>query len=188
MLARLFSRSDDRNSARKLYRFVVSQARSPAFFADLGVPDTVDGRFDMIALHAWLVMRRLKGEGGAAAEVSQALFDILFDDMDRSLRESGAGDLGVGRRVKAMARAFYGRVAAYDEGIEGGDDVLVAALGRNLYRDADPGAAKLSSVAAYLRREAAALEVQSLEGFLTGRVAFGPPPTIAAAEPAGSGL
>lgn len=181
MLARLFSRSDDRHAARKLYLGVVAQARDPVFYAEMGVPDTVDGRFDMIALHAWLVMRRLKSESGAAARVSQALFDCLFDDMDRSLRESGAGDLGVGRRVKTMAKAFYGRLAAYDEGLAGDDDdVLAAALGRNLYRGADPGAARLAAVAGYIRREAAALEAQDLEDLLGGRLTFGPPPTAAA--------
>ncbi len=180
VLAGLFSRSDDRQAAGKLYLGVVAQARDPVFYAEMGVPDTVDGRFDMIALHAWLVMRRLKPESGAAARLSQALFDVLFDDMDRSLRESGAGDLGVGRRVKTMAKAFYGRVAAYDEGLAGSDDVLAAALGRNLYRGADPGAARLAAVAGYIRCEAAALEAQHLEDLLGGRVTFGPPPAAAA--------
>ena len=179
MLARLSSRSDHRQAARKLYLGVVAQARDSVFYAEMGVPDTVDGRFDMIALHAWLVMRRLKSES-AAARVSQALFDSLFDDMDRSLRESGAGDLGVGRRVKTMAKAFYGRLAAYDEGLAGDDDVLAAALGRNLYRGADPGAARLAAVAGYIRSEAAALEAQDLEDLLGGRVRFGPPPAAAA--------
>lgn len=180
VLARLFSRSDDRHAARKLYLGVVAQARDPVFYAGMGVPDTVDGRFDMIALHAWLVMRRLKRESGAAARVSQALFDILFDDMDRSLRELGAGDLGVGRRVKTMAKAFYGRLSAYDEGLAGNDDTLAAALGRNLYRGAGPGAAGLAAVAGYIRRAAAALETQDVNELLAGRVTFGPPPPAAA--------
>jgi cytochrome b pre-mRNA-processing protein 3 len=182
VLASLFSRSDDRQAARKLYLGVVAQARDPVFYAKMGVPDTVDGRFDMIALHAWLVMRRLKPES-AAARVSQALFDVLFDDMDRSLRESGAGDLGVGRRVKTMAKAFYGRIAAYDEGLAGDEDALAAAVGRNLYRGADPGAARLAAVAGYIRCEAAALEAQDLEDLLGGRVTFGPPPAAAADRP-----
>lgn len=183
VLASLFSRSDDRQAARKLYLGVVAQARDPVFYAELGVPDTVDGRFDMIALHAWLVMRRLKPESAAAARVSQALFDVLFDDMDRSLRETGAGDLGVGRRVKTMAKAFYGRIAAYDEGLAGDEDALAAALGRNLYRGADPGAARLAAVAGYIRCEAAALEAQDLEDLLGGRVRFGSPPAAAAERP-----
>lgn len=181
VLARLFSRSDDHHAARKLYIGVVAQARDPVFYAEMGVPDTVDGRFDMIALHTWLVMRRLKPESDAAARVSQALFDVLFDDMDRSLRESGAGDLGVGRRVKTMAKAFYGRIAAYDEGLASDDDVLAAALGRNLYRGADPGAARIAAIAGYVRRETAALDGQDLADLLTGRVRFGAPPTAALA-------
>ncbi len=176
VLANLFQRSELRKSAGKLYGGIVKQARNRGFYADLDVPDTVDGRFDMIALHAALVMRRLKSGTGRSADLSQALFDTLFDDMDRSLREMGAGDLGVGRRVKAMARAFYGRLAAYDEGLAGDDRALGNAIERNLYRGAPPDAAKLAALSAYVRREAAALDGQMLDDLLAGRLDFGAPP------------
>lgn len=176
VLANLFQRSELRKSAEKLYDGIVKQARNRKFYADLDVPDTVDGRFDMIALHAALVMRRLKSGTGRSADLSQALFDALFDDMDRSLREMGAGDLGVGRRVKAMARAFYGRLAAYDEGLAGDDQALIDAIERNLYRGAPPDAAKLAALSAYVRREAAALDDQMLDDLLAGRFDFGAPP------------
>ncbi len=176
VLGRLFKRSGARDVAGRLYLGVVAQAREPAFYTAMGVPDTVDGRFDMITLHAWLVLRRLKGEAGRPADTAQALFDTMFDDMDHNLREMGAGDLGVGRRVKTMARAFYGRLAAYDEGLAGDDDALATALGRNLYRGADPGADTLAALAGYVRREAAALARQPLDDLLAGRVEFGPPP------------
>ena len=104
-----------RDSARLLYAAVVARAREPVFYTRFRVPDSLDGRFDMIALHAFLVLRRLKEEGADGAALGQALFDVIFSDMDRSLREMGAGDLGVGRRVKRMARGFYGRIAAYDQ-------------------------------------------------------------------------
>ncbi len=180
VLARLFGRSELKNSAEKLYMEVVTQARKPVFYDRLGVPDTVDGRFDMIALHAFLVMRRLKGAGAGAAALSQALFDALFTDMDRNLREMGAGDLGVGRRVKTMAKAFYGRLAAYDDGLDGDDDALLAALRRNLFRGCQPGdgAAALDCIAGYVRREAAALDERNIEDLLAGRPSFGPPPEI----------
>jgi cytochrome b pre-mRNA-processing protein 3 len=98
--------------ADRLYGAAVAQARNPAFYVECRVPDTLDGRFDLIVLHLCLLIRRLRREGETGATLAQALFDTTFDDMDRSLREMGVGDLGVGRRVKAMASAFYGRATA----------------------------------------------------------------------------
>jgi cytochrome b pre-mRNA-processing protein 3 len=177
VLGRLFTRPDVSRVAGELYRKAVVQARNSAFYAEMGVPDTVDGRFDMIALHVFLILRSLKS--GAGAEVAQALFDAMFADMDRALREMGSGDLGVGRRVKAMARAFYGRLAAYDDALGGADGVLAAAIGRNLYRGADPGPVRLEAICGYVRREAAALDARPIEHLLAGRIAFGPPPALA---------
>src|SRR5581483_7180724 len=131
MLSRLFRRGAGQEPpAALLYRSVVEQARRPEFYAAFGVPDTVDGRFDMIALHMFLVLHRLKA---ADPDLGQALFDTMFADMDRSLREMGAGDLGVGRRVRAMAEALSGRIAAYDAGLSADDAALAGALRRNLY-------------------------------------------------------
>lgn len=169
-----FRPARDRDPAAALYSAIVSQARRPVFYADLGVPDTVDGRFDMIALHAFLVLRRLRGE--PTADLAQDLFDVMFDDMDRNLREMGAGDLGVGRRVKTMAKAFYGRIAAYDHGLASGDGALGEALRRNLYRKAEPAARQLDALVAYVRREAAALERHDMRRLIAGDLAFGPAP------------
>lgn len=163
-------------TAGRLYAAAVAQAREPGFFLHCGVPDTVDGRFEMIALHVHLVLRRLRRGGAAASETAQALFDAMFADMDRALREMGAGDLGVGRRVKTMAKAFYGRVAAYDAGLDGGAGALEAALARNVYRAGPPPAGALAALAAYVRREARSLGAQPLEALLAGRAAFGPAP------------
>ncbi|MEE8145852.1 MAG: ubiquinol-cytochrome C chaperone family protein, partial [Kiloniellales bacterium] len=109
----MFKRSPNEKTARLLYDCIVGQARRPEFFRECGLPDTLDGRFDVLVLHVFLVMHRLKQDRGRTADLSQALFDILFQDMDESLRELGAGDMGIGRRIKAMAEGFYGRVAAY---------------------------------------------------------------------------
>jgi cytochrome b pre-mRNA-processing protein 3 len=163
--------------ARDLYERVVAQARRPAFYADFGVPDTLDGRFEMIGLHLFLVLYRLKGEP-TAAELSRAVVETMVLDMDRSLREMGAGDLGVGRRVKAMARGLYGRIAAYEAGLDGPDAMLEAALGRNLYGTVAPAPAHLAAVAGYMRAQAAALAGQDLAMLLAGEVAFGPPPVL----------
>ncbi len=172
---RLFQRSPHLPAARALYEAVVAQARQPAFYAEGGVPDTIDGRFDLIALHAFLVMRRLKRDGEAARDLSQALFDIMFADMDQSLREMGVGDMGVGPKVKRMAKAFYGRVAAYEEGLAGEDATLAAALCRNLFRKTEPTAAQVAAVVAYMRREDAALAGQDGAELARGRVRFGEP-------------
>ena len=170
-----------------MYDAVVRHARRPEFYAVCGVPDSVDGRFDMIALHAALVLRRLRaqaGDGaGTAARLAQYFFDLMFADMDQNLREMGAGDLGVGRRVKAMAQAFYGRAAAYDKGLAGDAAALTQAIRRNLYgtlAEADqPAAAVLERVAGYVRDQDAVLEVVRLENLLAGKVAFGEPPSAA---------
>ncbi len=140
--------------AAALYARLVAQARTPVFFTAFGVPDTVGGRFDMIALHAYVAMRRLRELGGGpAAKLSQALFDTMFADMDRNLREMNVSDLRVGRKVKDLAKSFYGRIKAYDEGLAGGPDALAAALARNLYADGPTvEAAQISLMADYLQR------------------------------------
>jgi cytochrome b pre-mRNA-processing protein 3 len=162
--------------ARGLYSSLVAQARQPGFYLEFGVPDTVDGRFDMVLLHAFLVLRRLKGDHSRTADLAQALFDHMFADMDRNLREMGVGDLAVGRRIKAMAAAFYGRIAAYETGLALGEAALADALKRNLYRKSNADAAAITAVAGYLRREAQALDRQPLASLMVGTVIFGPPP------------
>ena len=165
---------DRRRSARDLYQSVVLQARRPEFYLNCGVSDSVDGRFDMIALHAFLLLHRLKRDHERTADLAQNFFDTMFEDMENNLREMGAGDLGVSRRVKAMAKAFYGRIAAYEAGLAGGDEILADALLRNLFRQRgpeDPGA-----MCRYMRAEAEALDAMDVERLLEGEVAFGPPP------------
>jgi cytochrome b pre-mRNA-processing protein 3 len=110
---------------------IVTQAREPLFYRDLGVPDTVNGRFDLLVLHLWMVLRRLKSvEGGMG--LSQALFDRFCDDMDGNLREMGVGDLTVPKRMQAFGEAFYGRAAAYDVALNAGEEPLAQALCKNI--------------------------------------------------------
>ena len=126
--------------AERLYLALVTQARQPMFFQVLGVPDTVLGRFEMISLHAFMLFQRLRDtEDGALA---QDVHDVMFADMDRSLREMGVGDLGVGKRVKKLASNLYGRIAAYEQGLAGDDATLAAALRRNLFATADANDAR----------------------------------------------
>ena len=172
VLARLFRRRDEKTEAAAdaLYRAVVDAARRPVLFAELGVPDTLDGRYEMVALHAYLVLRRLKRDHGATATLAQACFDRMFMDFDNGLRESGVGDLGVGRRVKQMATGFYGRIAAYDAGLDSGG--LEEALRRNAYGTVSPTEDVLARLAGYLRLADQALAGQATEDLVAGRVFF----------------
>ena len=167
-------------AAATAYRRVVEQARQPGFFTDCGVPDTVDGRFELICLHAFLYLHRLKREQPRAAPLGQRFFDTMFADFDRSLREMGTGDLSVGREVKRMAQAFYGRIAAYEEGLAASDAVLPPALARNLYgtAPADRGAvSRRWRLTCGARRRS--LDRQAAAELLAGQIAFGEPPSAA---------
>src|SRR6266581_9526463 len=176
----LFRTIPVRKAAELAYGRVVEQARLPGFFIDGGVPDTVDGRFELICLHAFLYLHRLKREQPQAAPLGQWFFDTMFADFDRSLREMGTGDLSVGREIKRMAEAFYGRIAAYEQGLAEGDPVLEAALARNLFGTAPAKPALLEAMAGYVRREAARLNEEDGEELLAGRLSFGDPPRAAA--------
>ena len=165
--------------AQGLYAGIVAQARRPEFFLACGLPDTVDGRFDLLVLHVFLVMHRLKQDRVQTAELSQALFDVFFQDMDESLRELGAGDMGVGRRIKAMAEGFYGRVLAYEQALAQGDQALEDCVRRNLYGATDGEREQVRAVALYIRDAVASLADQGLARLVRGEVDFGPAPRLA---------
>lgn len=160
-----------------LYIAMVTQSRQEAFYLDLEVADSVEGRYDMIVLHAFFIMRRLKSVEGTE-DFSQALWDLMFADMDLNLRELGVGDMGLARRVPKMAEAFYGRVSAYEEGLKTDDqnETLMSALDRNLYRNQSADAESLRLMADYVRREAENLAETPIEMLVKGRVNFGPAP------------
>lgn len=176
-LARYLARRRRRDlAAHDLYVGVVGQARRPDLYLRYGVADTVDGRFDLLVAHAFLLMRRLGGIGGERAGeakvLSQALFDLMFADMDQNLREIGVSDISIGKKVKQMARAFYGRVAAYDAGFAHDAAALAEAVARNLYRGAPPSAEAAPAFALYLRRQADHLAGQGDDDLLAGRAAW----------------
>lgn len=169
ILKRLFNRSP--KPERRCYEAIVAAARHPAFYANWGVADTLDGRFDMISLHTWLVLDRLKG---AEPGFRQALVDEFFRDMDRSLRELGVGDLSVGKKVRKMAEVFYGRVTAYDAALAGEGEALVSAVARNVFPDAEEpaGAAPL---AGYVRDQRRHLALQDAAAIAGGQVSWKEP-------------
>ena len=160
MIFKLFRKSPALDAAFEAYRAIVAQSRQEKFYADWGVPDTVTGRFDMITLHLALVLRRLKGET-QAKEFGQALVDLFFRDMDRSLRELGVTDLGVPNKVKKMGNVFYGLVGALGEALDkGGVAEVGAVVVKNVYGGENAHAATL---AAYLIDEAQRLAAQPVE-------------------------
>lgn len=175
ILSSLFRKRAPEAAADVVYGALVRQARAPWFYRDLGVPDTVEGRFEMIALHGFLVLHRIKaveGEDGPRAEaLGQAIFDLMFADMDRNLREMGTGDLGVAKRVKALAKGFLGRIAAYEDGLGDTGGRLAEALDRNVFAGAgDPGA--LEALADYVRGSVGRLAALSIDEIAEGRLDF----------------
>ncbi|MCJ2083464.1 ubiquinol-cytochrome C chaperone family protein [Methylobacterium sp. J-090] len=134
MIGRLFGRKSPRERMiRDLHVRINAAARVPGLYTDLGVPDTVEGRFECLSLHVILVLRRLNRLPDPAADVAQDLVNAVFLQLDSSLRESGIGDFGVPKRMKKLGAAFYGRAAGYDAALDAGDaDALAQALARNV--------------------------------------------------------
>ncbi len=123
-----------------LYARAVAAARDPHLYTAVGAPDTLDGRFDLVALHVCLVIRRLQRQPPPGPALAQAVFDAMFNDMDVALREMGVGDLSVGKKVKVMWEALHGRAIAYGRALDAGDSAaLRAALARNVWRGAGAG-------------------------------------------------
>ena len=167
-----------RGTIEAIYGMIVTQAREPLFYRDLGVPDTVNGRFDLLLLHLWLVLRRLKSaEGGAA--LSQALFDHFCNDMDDNLREMGVGDLTVPKRMQAFGEAFYGRTAAYDLALADGREALAQALCKNVLNGENIEKARLLAV--YAEAAMAALDGMDEATLVNGLGKF-PVPDFAGAQ------
>ncbi|MGC6472172.1 MAG: ubiquinol-cytochrome C chaperone family protein [Parvibaculales bacterium] len=164
------SRSKDYELYLPAYTAIVKQARKPELYGPGMAPDSFDGRFDMMVLHVYLVLKRLKADGQARHGAGQVLFDLFFRDMDQAMREMGVGDLGVGKKVKKMAEAFYGRVHAYDTAFADTDETaLQRTLGRNLYPETPDDLAP--ELADYAKALDAYLSKQGCDDIL-GRDAF----------------
>ena len=175
MLNRLLRNSTLKADARKAYGAIVAAARHPALYTTCGVADTIDGRFEMIVLHGFLVMDRLLGHGANAQNLGQALADEIFADMDRSLREMGVGDVTVPKKVRKMAEAYYGRVAAYNAALaDSNPQRLIDALNRNVFPD-QPHEASATKLAAYVRQVGAALASQAIGPLCQGEISFPEP-------------
>lgn len=181
---RLFDPQPRSDQAWPLYEIVVTQARTPALYRDYGIPDSLDGRFEAIVVHMVLVLRRLKRDFPAGLELAEALQEVFFTDMDRSLREMGAGDLGVGKRVKRMAEGFMGRLTAYEAALDAvplrGPAELETALRRNAFGTLPAEQGDSVALAAYVLAQAQALEAQDGAELRAGRLIFAAAPEAAA--------
>jgi len=171
-LDRFFRPRATQNAGRKLYAGVVAQARTPSLYADFGAPDTVEGRFELYTTHVFLLLDRLRGQGARASETSQHLFDIYLSALDDALREMGVGDLSVGKKMRKLGEAFYGRVKSYEAAFQSlpSTEALEALLARTVYAEAAPENAP--KLAAYVVAQRAALAEQSLERLLEGDVTW----------------
>jgi len=155
----------------ELYAKTVAAARTPHYFAVLGVPDTLDGRFDLVGLFVALLIHRLRRDQFPGPALAQALFDAMFSDMDLNLREMGVGDMSVGKRVKAMWEGFHGRAAAYEDCLAAGDEAaLAAALARNVWRGTTGG--EPLALARRILREQSHLAATPLAELARGEVNF----------------
>lgn len=101
--------------ARALHDQAVAQSRAPELYASMGVADTAEGRFEALTLHMCLLLARLDGDGADSSRLRQDIFDVYVGDLDGALREMGVSDLSVGRRMRRLAQAFYGRAQAMDD-------------------------------------------------------------------------
>ena len=148
----LLRKRPDGEAVYAVYSAIVAQSRRPRFYAQWGVPDTGTGRFDMISLHMCLLFRRRRGESKRGAEFSQAVFDLFFKDMDRSLREMGAGDLAVPKKIRNMGNLFFGLLTSVNEAMDSADRPAVeAVLRRNLFDGAE--SAHVGALATYLETQ-----------------------------------
>lgn len=154
-------RNEAKRHAQALYKKIVASARHPEFYTAGGVPDTPEGRFELISLHVILTISRLNAEGNEGRAAGQALFDHFFKDMDFAMREMGIGDTSIGKKIRAMAEVFYGRFKSYASASDSDDGhSLEAVIGRNVLGDENhPQAVRFAD---YFRHSAEKLASMSL--------------------------
>jgi cytochrome b pre-mRNA-processing protein 3 len=175
MIFSLFRRNRRADTISALYGMIVAQARRPCFYQDFAVPDTLNGRFDLLVLHLVLAIERLNRDPDLK-ELAQGLFDHFCRDMDGNLREVGIADLKVPKEMRRIGQAFYGRAQAYQAALaEPGDAALEETLARNIYGGKAPAAEVTARLAAYARETLKELDVQEAAALATGTIRFPDP-------------
>lgn len=172
---RLFRRRPAQVAGERLHAAAVARARAPDLYLTLGVADTPQGRFEMLSAHVYLLLARLKGQGPAAVDTAEALFETYVSGLDNALRELGVGDLSVGKKIRKLGEAFYGRIGAYEAAMSSLPDEapLRDALRRNVYGGEE--AVDPAPLAARLIAERSLLEGQPLEALLAGDCGWATP-------------
>jgi cytochrome b pre-mRNA-processing protein 3 len=171
MLDFLNARTDMRRKAGEIYGAIVTQARRPVFYAELGVPDTPAGRYEMVVVHLFLVLERLRGGADAASPLPRLLVEAFIADMDDSLRELGTGDLAVPKKVRRAATGLYERSMAYKAPLDTGDDTALAhALAEHVYLTAEADRAR--ALAGYVQATNAALAATDADQLLDANFGF----------------
>jgi cytochrome b pre-mRNA-processing protein 3 len=171
-LDRLLKPRPAKAAGAKLYASAVGQARSAVFYRDFGVRDSMEGRFELFSLHVIFLIERLKGQGDAAAETSQVVFDSYVKGLDDAFREIGVADTAVGKKMKKLAGAFYGRLKTYDDALATLPDTTAVTdfLARTAFEERVEG--DVTALSAYLIKTRASLAEQPLEALLQGDVTW----------------
>ncbi|WP_137389384.1 ubiquinol-cytochrome C chaperone family protein [Rhodoligotrophos defluvii] len=169
---RLLGRRRRDGIPRAIYAAIVAQARQPGLYSALGVPDTLEGRFEMVVLHTILVLRRLRREQGPVSGLAEDICTVMFTDFDHNLREIGVGDLAVGKKVRKLAEAFYGRGKALDQALAASDQraMVAAFLARNLAADGVQAGNRFADLANYVIALDEALDSASLDDLMNARL------------------
>ena len=184
MFLRKKHQNERRGTIERLYGAIVAQARNPVFYAQLNAPDTVEGRFDLVVLHLFLVNERLASLGDEGKVAAQELLDFFFEDMDGALREIGIGDLAVPKKMRSLAEAYLGRSAAYQAALSVRDrDALAAAISKNIY-GSEAASGEARTLAHYAERSADALKQAPVAAFFEGQPPFPDPQERIAQESA----
>ncbi len=173
-MIRFFRHSSNQEQINRICEAIRLAARDPVLFTDYGIEDSLEGRFEALALHGFLVLRRLSGMEPPGPAIAQDLTDAIFASLDRAMREAGVGDISVPKHMKRFARAFLGRAAAYDQALRNGSGALAQALSRNVYG----GRRDAARLVRYAEAAAAALANAPLDVFLKARIPFPEPSAI----------
>lgn len=159
-------------AAQDIYQDILHQVRTPLFYSNCGVPDSFDGRFDLLMLHVFIVLHAVNLRSDARGDFGQALFDVCFTNMDQTLREIGIGDMGIHKHMKRILKGYNGRMHAYEETVSD-MEAFKAALRRNVYGTLDaPEEVGVEKLADYVLRQIEALEEKPLEDLYAGQIEF----------------
>jgi cytochrome b pre-mRNA-processing protein 3 len=168
----IFKKNQSADIASRCYGELLEQARNPVFFTSMGVPDSLDGRFEILCLHAFLIFHKLRNFGEPGRQLAQEIYDQMFASFDADLRELGAADIGVGRRIKAMTEGLNGRIQGYENGLAMGGDALKDAIRRNVFATVQSGEADVARLADYLERAVGDMANKGFDDILNGPLVF----------------